>query len=140
MQECLQIDHLNNDGSEHRRTFKSYNATRFYRWLQQNGYPPNFQVLCANCNVAKARNGGVCPHQQQDVTMNFTDHNLNNVPMGEKVTPMDLVDKAEKIAANVLGLPESHKDCELVRLKQTDPVLHALVKKAMADLRKQAGK
>ncbi len=28
-----------------------------------NGYPDGFQVLCANCNMAKDRPGG-CPHGQ----------------------------------------------------------------------------
>ncbi len=72
--------------------------------------------------------------------MNFTRFNLNDVPMEKRGSPMELVAKAQAIATQLLGLPEGNKDCELVRLKQTDPVLHALVKKAMADLRKQAGK
>jgi hypothetical protein len=33
-----------------------------YRWLAKKNFPEGFQVLCANCNVAKSQNG-VCPHQ-----------------------------------------------------------------------------
>jgi len=32
-----------------------------YKWLVANDFPPGFQVLCANCNMAKDRPGG-CPH------------------------------------------------------------------------------
>jgi hypothetical protein len=58
----LQIDHVNGDGAEHRRVLKS--SSKIYRWLKVNGFPPGFQVLCANCNHAKGRYG-VCPHQQK---------------------------------------------------------------------------
>lgn len=56
----LCIDHVNNDGSRHR---KEIGRGSIYYWLKQNGYPPGFQVLCANCNQGKQLNGGVCPHQ-----------------------------------------------------------------------------
>lgn len=54
----LQLDHVNNDGAEHRRAI---GRTNIYYWLKQNGFPPGFQVLCANCNYAKAHYGK-CPH------------------------------------------------------------------------------
>jgi hypothetical protein len=56
----LTMDHINNDGAEHRRTMKR----SIYHWLEQNNYPKGFQVLCFNCNIAKHVNGGICPHQQ----------------------------------------------------------------------------
>lgn len=61
----LTIDHINGNGNKHRlETFgSSYGVTRsFYLWLRRNNYPPEFQVLCWNCNLAK-RNGPVCPHE-----------------------------------------------------------------------------
>lgn len=57
--EFLQIDHVNNDGAEHRREVGTGNAV--YWWLIKNNYPEGFQVLCANCNYAKEFYGG-CPH------------------------------------------------------------------------------
>ena len=54
----LCIDHIENDGSSHRKTFKG----SIYRWLRKNKYPPGFQVLCHNCNWGKSHNGGICPH------------------------------------------------------------------------------
>lgn len=59
----LTIDHLQNNGSKLRKEGVHGHSTDFYRWLKKGGFPPDFQVLCMNCNVGKHRNGGVCPHQ-----------------------------------------------------------------------------
>lgn len=62
--EFLQIDHVNDDGAEHRKEIGKYMiGVAFYKWLKRNGYPPGYQVLCANCNIAKSRYGQ-CPHQR----------------------------------------------------------------------------
>lgn len=58
----LSIDHVDNNGTEHRKSFQSH-GTGLYRWLKQHGYPEGFQVLCMNCNFGKRRNYGVCPHE-----------------------------------------------------------------------------
>lgn len=64
----LTIDHVNNDGAEHRRSIGEYVGNgkgaggRTLKWLKDNGFPKGFQILCMNCNMGKARNGGVCPH------------------------------------------------------------------------------
>lgn len=55
----LCIDHINDDGFEHRKTVKPSN---FYTWLRANEFPPGFQVLCFNCNHAKRF--GPCPHKR----------------------------------------------------------------------------
>lgn len=60
----LSIDHINNDGAEHRRKLYGRNGSggsRFYKWLRKHSFPEGFQVLCFNCNHAKRF--GVCPHQ-----------------------------------------------------------------------------
>ena len=59
----LTVDHVNNDGAEHRKTV---HASGIYRWLLRRGFPPGFQILCFNCNCGKQRNGGTCPHQNQN--------------------------------------------------------------------------
>lgn len=59
----LSIDHINNDGHIHRRTITA--AKSIYQWLKARGYPPGFQVLCINCNLGKAKNGGICPHKSR---------------------------------------------------------------------------
>jgi hypothetical protein len=61
----LTIDHVNNNGAEHKREVwgsRSRRASGMYLWLQKNDYPQGFQVLCFNCNCGKHRNGGLCPH------------------------------------------------------------------------------
>jgi len=63
----LCIDHMNNDGSQHRKTMPLHGD--IYRWLymrfNRTGiWPSGFQTLCYNCNSGRYRNGGVCPHQQ----------------------------------------------------------------------------
>jgi hypothetical protein len=67
----LTIDHVNDDGAEHRREIAAERGSKWlqagaptYRWLRDNGFPEGFQVLCANCNCGKQWNGGVCPHTQ----------------------------------------------------------------------------
>lgn len=59
----LVIDHVNNDGAEHRREIGS----QIYQWLKKNNYPEGFQVLCVNCNHGKRVNNGVCPHQTNNI-------------------------------------------------------------------------
>lgn len=57
----LTIDHIYNDGAEHRKTLGGRSSS-IYRWLKLNGFPKDrFQLLCWNCNAAKQFYGG-CPH------------------------------------------------------------------------------
>lgn len=59
----MQIDHVNNDGAEHRKSLPGLGAG-LYRWLKNNNYPPGFTVLCASCNHSKGKkgSGGKCIH------------------------------------------------------------------------------
>jgi hypothetical protein len=56
---CLSLDHINNDGSEHRRQMeKEYGyklgGNQILMWLRKNNYPSGIlQVLCYNCNIVK---------------------------------------------------------------------------------------
>lgn len=56
----LSIDHVNNDGADHRR---HSDRRKLYQELKNLGFPSGFQVLCMNCNFGKARNDGICPHK-----------------------------------------------------------------------------
>lgn len=62
----LTIDHIDNDGAEHRRAMKSTGGSSFFAWLRTNGFPKGFQVLCRNCNWGKHANGGICPHMNSE--------------------------------------------------------------------------
>lgn len=63
----LSIDHVHNDGAEHKRQNNIRTGEQMYRWLARNKFPPGFQVLCMNCQWGKRNNNGVCPHQSEKV-------------------------------------------------------------------------
>ena len=59
----LTLDHVNNDGGEHRARFDSRSAELIYRDVKREGFPKDkYQLLCWNCNCAKEY-WGTCPHQ-----------------------------------------------------------------------------
>ena len=55
----LTIDHINNDGQQHRKRLGD--VSRFYEYIIKAGFPDDLQILCWNCNEAK-RILGHCPH------------------------------------------------------------------------------
>lgn len=59
--EFLTIDHINNDGAEHRRQF-NLQGPKILNWIIRNSFPEGFQVLCWNCNWGKQVNNVICPH------------------------------------------------------------------------------
>lgn len=62
-QEFLAIDHVFNDGNLERQE-RGTSAT-FYRFLKKQGFPKDrYQILCHNCNMAKAFYGE-CPHKHK---------------------------------------------------------------------------
>ena len=62
----LTIDHINNDGYLHRRVGIN-GGVALYQWLKNNKFPPEYQVLCMNCNWSKFLNNGICIHQMSHV-------------------------------------------------------------------------
>lgn len=65
--EFLTFDHVNNDGAAHRRALFGSNrrasSTKLVRMLEREGFPDYMQILCWNCNQAKAFHG-ICPHRR----------------------------------------------------------------------------
>lgn len=61
-QRFLTLDHVQNDGAAHRKEIGGGGWTG-YRWAEANGYPPNLQLMCYNCNMGRALSGGICPHK-----------------------------------------------------------------------------
>lgn len=49
---CLTIDHIEGRGNRHRQG-KLRTTPMFYRWLQNNNYPTEYQTLCMNCQFEK---------------------------------------------------------------------------------------
>lgn len=60
--------------------------------------------------------------------------NSPNVPR----TPEELQQQAQLIANQLLSMPESIKDSELIKLKRADSTMHALVTSIIDDIRQQA--
>lgn len=63
-QEFLSLDHINNDGSLHRRANKLTGGTSLYTWVKKHNYPASIRLLCMNCNSARG-NFGYCPHERK---------------------------------------------------------------------------
>lgn len=61
--EFLAMDHINNDGAEHRNN-GTYGGQATVKWIIDNDYPQDFQILCHNCNAAKGYYG-MCPHERE---------------------------------------------------------------------------
>jgi hypothetical protein len=62
----LTVDHINNDGYIHRRKVdgkRTIIGSCMTAWLVKNNFPEGFQILCFNCNLGRAANGGICPHK-----------------------------------------------------------------------------
>jgi len=62
--EFLSIDHINGDGTKHRREIGVGGGGSFYYWLKRNNYPEGFRVLCHNCNASFGLYGH-CPHEKE---------------------------------------------------------------------------
>jgi hypothetical protein len=57
----LALDHVNGRTDE-----DDLNGTAMLRLAKKKGWPPEYRMLCHNCNIGHL-NGGVCPHQAEAV-------------------------------------------------------------------------
>jgi hypothetical protein len=53
-------------------------------------------------------------------------------------SPEEYQAKAQTLAQQILSMPETQKDSELIQLKKSDPTMHALVTSQIDDIRRQA--
>ena len=60
----LSIDHINENGAEHRKEIGNRTGISFYSWLKTNNFPRRYQTMCHNCNTGKHINNGMCPHKK----------------------------------------------------------------------------
>jgi len=65
----LTIDHKEGNGTQHRKELGVKAGPPFYNWLIKHKFPPQFTVLCCNCNWGRFLNGGVCPHKEERHTV-----------------------------------------------------------------------
>lgn len=63
-----------------------------------------------------------------------------NLPTGpnQQTTPQELQQRADYMASQIMSMPESQKDSELIKLKKVDPTLHAIVGEKIQEYRNQA--
>lgn len=66
------------------------------------------------------------------------DQYLSGVNPNSPQTPQDMLAVADSLAQELLGQPESVKDSQLRKLKQTNEALHAMVRARMDSTRRQA--
>jgi hypothetical protein len=58
----LCLDHINNNGYEEKKA--GYSGPSLLMKIKRENFPPGYQVLCYNCNMAKAlAPGRICPHK-----------------------------------------------------------------------------
>jgi hypothetical protein len=64
----LTVEHQNGTGKDHRANIKvgAEGGQLIYRWLVVNNYPEGFEILCANCNLARGWYGA-CPHTDPSI-------------------------------------------------------------------------
>jgi len=56
----------------------------------------------------------------------------------QPTTPQEMQQKANQLAQQILAMPESQKDSELIQLKKSDPTMHSLVTSLIEDIRRKA--
>jgi hypothetical protein len=59
----LSVDHVHGNGYDHRLMGKNCRGDMLYKWIIDNNFPADFQLLCMNCNWGRGRNNGICPHK-----------------------------------------------------------------------------
>lgn len=65
----LALNHVDGGGNAHRRSLGRAgrgSSMQVYKDVKNRGFPPDFNLLCHNCNVAEGFYG-VCPHQAVEV-------------------------------------------------------------------------
>lgn len=70
----LTLDHANNDGAAIRKALEAKKGRKLknldmYQILKVDGFPQDrgIRVMCWNCNCGRARNGGICPHEERRI-------------------------------------------------------------------------
>lgn len=59
--EFLNVDHVQNNGAYERRVLKRQQDSLYY-FIIRNNFPPEYRLLCWNCNCARGILG-YCPHE-----------------------------------------------------------------------------
>jgi hypothetical protein len=108
--------------------------------MQQMAQPPQPQQGDPSQGGGGGGSGGGDPNQAPAPPPSPVQQAMATMPTGDnvKITPGELMQKAQTLAQQILGLPEAQKDSELIQLKKANPTLHALVKSNIEGMRQQA--
>lgn len=60
--EFLAIDHVHGGGHKHRQSLRPTDRREFCTYIKKLGYPPEYRLLCHNCNLSRGLYG-YCPHE-----------------------------------------------------------------------------
>jgi hypothetical protein len=125
--------------------FQSEIQARMQEEMQQQGFAqqiakgqtgdPNQPQGGAPPQGGGAPQGGQDPNamaQQQSPVTQY----VQAMGQNTQQTPQDMMAAADSLADQLLGQPESVKDSDLRKLKQSNPTMHALVKERMAQKRR----
>jgi len=89
----LTLDHVQNDGGEKRDyivmtdwpdhdsqfpILRRVSTSQFLRDAVSEYQPAEYQILCYNCNLARAHNDGICPHTEEDRSYIPSFHDMIN--------------------------------------------------------------
>lgn len=73
----LELDHVDNNGAEDRRAIRRTGGFPMAARLRKEGWPPGFQLLCANCHAEKTKTGRCAC--QEDGSAVVSDANQDSV-------------------------------------------------------------
>lgn len=62
-EKLLTLDHVNNDGKEHRERFRGV-TYKIFKDVIDKKFPKDYQILCMNCNWGRSC-FGICPHKHK---------------------------------------------------------------------------
>ncbi len=65
IEEFLCIDHIQGGGTKHVKENNIRGGSAMWRYVRDNGYPDDFQLLCHNCNFSKYLGKGICIHKRK---------------------------------------------------------------------------
>ncbi len=65
----LTVDHVESNGHAERKSGRYTNGSQFYNSIVKRNFPSDYQLLCYNCNMGRARNFGICPHWEGSETI-----------------------------------------------------------------------
>jgi hypothetical protein len=96
----LSVDHVEESGADERRRLgrKTVSSTSLYRKIIREGFPPCYQILCYNCNMALGF-FGYCPHRpeiRRDITKKFNHPPRKIIGMKKRI-PKKRLDKFQKV-------------------------------------------